>query len=76
MSSASITGAIAAMAEPPQIPVPAEMRLDNFQFIFRALPTKCPIPKQTGYELSIEKMKKFLLKKGNAFASLAYAKLI
>ena len=31
---------------------------------------------QTGYELSIEKMKKFLLKKGNAFASLAYAKLI
>ena len=32
LSSASITGAMAAMAEPPQIPVPAEIRLLNFQF--------------------------------------------
>lgn len=32
LSSASITGAIAATAEPPQMPVPAEIRLLNFQF--------------------------------------------
>ena len=31
LSSASITGAIAAMAEPPQIPVPAEIRFESFQ---------------------------------------------
>ena len=39
-SSASMTGAIAAIAEPPQIPVPAEIRFDNFQSRPRNLPIK------------------------------------
>ena len=45
LSSASIVGAIAAMAEPPQMPVPADMRLDNFQFSPKAFPIKYPPPK-------------------------------
>jgi hypothetical protein len=45
LSSASIVGAIAAMAEPPQIPVPAEMRLESFQLSPNALPIKYPPPK-------------------------------
>ena len=40
LSSASIVGAIAAIAEPPQIPVPAEMRLESFQLSPRARPIK------------------------------------
>ena len=46
MSSASIVGAIAAIAEPPQIPVPADIRFESFQLSPRALPTKYPPPKQ------------------------------
>ena len=46
MSVASITGAIAAMADPPQIPVPALMRLLVFQFNPSALPINAPSPKQ------------------------------
>ena len=34
------------MAEPPQIPVPAEIRLDSFQFSPNARPMKYPPPKQ------------------------------
>ena len=45
MSSASITGAIAAMAEPPQMPVPALIRLAVFQFRPSALPITAPRPK-------------------------------
>ena len=45
LSSASMTGAIAAIAEPPQIPVPAEMRLDSSQLSPRAFPMKYPPPK-------------------------------
>ncbi len=45
LSSASITGAIAATAEPPQIPVPADIKDDNFQFILKALPNRYPPPK-------------------------------
>ena len=45
ISSASITGAMAAMAEPPQIPVPAEMRLDIFQLSFKSRPDRYPSPK-------------------------------
>ena len=40
LSSASMTGAIAATAEPPQMPVPAEMRLLSFQFSPNSLRTK------------------------------------
>ena len=40
MSVASMTGAIAAMAEPPQMPVPALIRLLVFQFSPSALPMK------------------------------------
>ena len=41
-----MTGAMAAMAEPPQMPVPAEMRFDSFQFSPSSLPTTYPPPKQ------------------------------
>ena len=34
------------MAEPPHMPVPAEIKLDNFQFKPSALPIKYPPPKQ------------------------------
>ena len=34
------------MAEPPQIPVPALIRLESFQFNPNAFPTKYPPPKQ------------------------------
>ena len=37
---------MAAMAEPPQIPVPALIRLLVFQFSPSALPMKYPSPKQ------------------------------
>ena len=40
VSSASIAGAMAAIAEPPQIPVPAEIRFESFQLILSAFPTK------------------------------------
>jgi hypothetical protein len=46
LSSASIVGAIAAIAEPPHMPVPAEMRFDSFQLSPSALPMKYPPPKQ------------------------------
>ena len=46
LSLASMTGAIAAIADPPQIPVPAEIKFDNFQSSFKAFPTKYPPPKQ------------------------------
>ena len=46
MSVASMTGAMAAMAEPPQMPVPALMRLLVFQLRPRALPMSAPRPKQ------------------------------
>ena len=46
MSSASITGAMAAMAEPPQMPVPALIRLLVFQLSPSALPISAPSPKQ------------------------------
>ena len=44
LSSASITGAIAAIAEPPQIPVPAEIRFESFQFILKSRPKRFPNP--------------------------------
>ena len=34
------------MAEPPQIPVPAEIRFESFQLSPNALPIKYPPPKQ------------------------------
>ena len=37
---------MAAMAEPPQMPVPAEIRLESFQLSPSALPIKYPPPKQ------------------------------
>ena len=37
---------IAAIAEPPQIPVPAEIRFESFQLSPSALPIKYPPPKQ------------------------------
>ena len=43
MSSASITGAMAAMAEPPQMPVPALIRLLVFQLSPSALPISAVI---------------------------------
>lgn len=46
VSSASIVGAMAAIAEPPHIPVPAEIRLESFQLSPNALPIKYPPPKQ------------------------------
>ena len=46
LSSASMVGAMAAIAEPPQMPVPAEIRLDSFQFKPNAFPTRYPPPKQ------------------------------
>ena len=46
MSSASMTGAMAAIAEPPQMPVPALIRLAVFQFRPSALPISAPRPKQ------------------------------
>lgn len=45
LSSASITGAMAATAEPPQIPVPAEIRLPSFQFRPKNLRMRLPPPK-------------------------------
>lgn len=45
ISVASMTGAIAAIAEPPQIPVPALMRLLVFQFSPIAFPISAPRPK-------------------------------
>ncbi len=45
-SSASITGAIAAIADPPQIPVPADIKLESFQLRPSAFPIKYPPPKQ------------------------------
>ena len=45
-SVASMTGAMAAMAEPPQMPVPALMRLAVFQFRPSALPMSAPRQKQ------------------------------
>ena len=45
LSSASMTGAIAATAEPPQMPVPAEMRLLSFQLRPKSLRIKYPPPK-------------------------------
>ena len=45
ISVASMTGAIAAIAEPPQIPVPALMRLLVFQFSPSAFPISAPRPK-------------------------------
>ena len=41
-----MTGAIAAMADPPQMPVPALIRLLVFQFSFSAFPMSAPMPKQ------------------------------
>ena len=46
ISVASITGAIAAIAEPPQIPVPALIRLLVFQFSPSSFPITAPSPKQ------------------------------
>ena len=45
MSVASMTGAMAAMALPPQMPVPALMRLLVFQSSPSALPITQPRPK-------------------------------
>src|SRR5690625_1986442 len=42
---ALITGETAAIAEPPQMPVPALIRLDNFQSNPSHLPIKYPPPK-------------------------------
>ena len=44
LSSASMVGAIAAIALPPHIPVPADIRDDNFQCILNNLPTRYPPP--------------------------------
>ena len=41
-----MVGAIAAMAEPPQIPVPAEIKLESFQLSPNARPIRYPPPKQ------------------------------
>ena len=41
-----MVGAIAAIAEPPQIPVPAEIRFESFQLSPSAFPIKYPPPKQ------------------------------
>ncbi len=46
ISVASITGAMAAIAEPPHIPVPAFIRLLVFQSSPRSLPINAPRPKQ------------------------------
>ena len=37
---------MAAIADPPQIPVPAEIKLESFQLRPSALPIKYPPPKQ------------------------------
>ena len=41
---ALMVGAMAAMALPPQMPVPAEMRLESFQSILNAFPKRYPPP--------------------------------
>ena len=53
MSVASMTGAMAAMALPPQMPVPALMRLLVFQFSPSAFPIKYPRPKHVASVNSI-----------------------
>ena len=52
-SVASMTGAMAAMAEPPQIPVPAFIRLLVFQLSPSAFPISAPRPKQVARVNSI-----------------------
>ncbi len=42
--SASITGATAAIALPPQIAVPDEIKFDVLSFTFKSLPIKNPTP--------------------------------